>query len=302
MGAATLVCGIAAALCASGGTPEFRAGITLVKAETTVFDKQTKAPVRGLAREDFVVFDGGQARPIEDFGSDSGPLDLLLLLDVSGSMREALPKLAIAAHTALESLDAGDRAGVMAFGARCALTQPLTNDFAAVKAGILRMFVARVGEDTDISQAVRDAARYMAASAGPAKRAILIMTDNMQETPIPDDEVERALFDADAVLDAVVIRGLLPTPHIVHPGVLRFAPTTGGEVIEGNHPGPLVAEMIERIRSRYSIHFRPVQTQSNRPRRIRVDLAPAARRRYPNAVVRARGSYSTALLSSPRNR
>jgi VWFA-related protein len=291
MAAGTLVCAIAAALYAGGGTPEFRAGITLVKAEATVYDKQTKAPIRGLAREDFLVFDSGQPRPIEYFGSDSGPLDLLLLLDVSGSMRESLPKIAVAAHTALESLNAGDRAGVMAFGARCALTGPLTSDFDAVKTGILRTFVARVGEDTDISQAVHGAAQYMATSAGPAKRAILIMTDNMQETSIPDDEVEKALFAADAVLDAVVVRGLLPMPHIVHPGVLRFAPSTGGEVIEGNHPGPLLAEMIEHIRSRYSIHFRPDEAESNRPRRIRVELAPAARKKYPNAVVRARGAY-----------
>jgi VWFA-related protein len=296
-----LVCAISAAFYASGGTPEFRAGITLVKAETTVCDKHTKTPIRGLAREDFLVFDGGQARPIEHFGTDSGPLDLLLLLDVSGSMREELPRVAVAAHTALQTLNAGDRAGVMAFGARYALTEPLTSDFDAVKSGILRMFIARVGEDTDISQAVRGAAQYMAASAGPAKRAILIMTDNMQETPIPDDEVERALFDADAVLDAVVIRGLLPMPHVVHPGVLRFAPNTGGEVIEGNHPGPLVAEMIERIRSRYSIHFRPVATESSRPRRIRVELSPAARRKYPNAVVRARGSYYAGAGATSRN-
>jgi hypothetical protein len=49
--------------------------------------------------------------------------------------------------------------------------------------------------------------------------------------------------------------------------------------------------MIERIRSRYSIHFRPVETESSRPRRIRVELSSAARRKYPNAVVRARSNY-----------
>jgi hypothetical protein len=117
------------------------------------------------------------------------------------------------------------------------------------------------------------------------------MTDNMQITEIPDSEVERSLFGAGAVLDAVLIRGLLPTVHVVHPGVLRFAPATGGEVIEGRRPGPLLTQMIERIRSRYSIQFRPVDASPGRARRIRVELSAAARKKYPNAVVRARGSY-----------
>jgi hypothetical protein len=292
LGGGAIVCAICMVLCAA--PPDFRGGVTLVKAETTVFDKQTKAPLRNLAREDFVVFDGDQQRAIEYFGDDSGPLDLVLLLDVSGSMREALPKVAVAAHMALENLKDTDRAGVIAFGARYSVVQPLTHDFDSVVSGILRTFVERVGEDTDISQAVRGAAGYVAQDGGQSRRAILIMTDNMQETEIPDSEVERSLFGADAVLDAVLIRGFLPNVHVVHPGVLRFAPVTGGEVIEGRQPGPLLAQMIERIRSRYSIQFRPVDASPARARRIRVELSAEARKKYPNAVVRARGSYYSA--------
>jgi hypothetical protein len=42
-------------------------------------------------------------------------LDLLLLLDVSGSVREILPEIANSAADALASLQPGDRAAVMAF-------------------------------------------------------------------------------------------------------------------------------------------------------------------------------------------
>jgi len=285
---------VALALCATAAPPTFQGGITLVKTETTVFDKQTKIPIRNLTREDFVVFDGDEPRAIEYFGDDSGPLDLVLLLDVSGSMREVLPKVAVSAHTALENLNDADRAGVMAFGARCSVVQPLTHDFDSVVSGILRTFVARVGEDTDISQALRGAAEYVGRDGGSSRRAILIMTDNMQVTSIPDSDVEKSLFDADAVLDAVMIRGFLPTVHVAHPGVLRFAPATGGEVIEGRQPAPLLAQMIERIRSRYSIQFRPVDASPDRARRIRVELTGTARKKYPNAVVRARARYYSA--------
>src|SRR5436305_4779715 len=52
-----------AALCAlslalrAGEAPTFRSGVTLVKAETYVFDRDTKAPIRGLTAHDFSVFD-----------------------------------------------------------------------------------------------------------------------------------------------------------------------------------------------------------------------------------------------------
>lgn len=272
-------------------SPDFHSDVRLVKVETYVYDKVTKAPISGLKQSDFAIFDGDEQRPIAWFSSDSGPLDLMLLLDVSGSMRQALPRVAVQADIALKTLRDRDRAGVIAFGAHCEITQDLTGDFDAVTKGILRTFLARVGGDTDISTAIRGAAKYMAGYGGTSKRGILIVTDNEQVTTVPDEEVEKALFDADTVLDAVIVHGGLPMPHLVHPGVLRFVPKTGGEVVEGNHPDELIAEMIERIRARYSIHFQPVKTDSKAARRIRVELTAAAMAKYPNAAIRARKSY-----------
>jgi hypothetical protein len=80
-------------------------------------------------------------------------------------------------------------------------------------------------------------------------------------------------------------------PHVTHPGILGFARNTGGEVIEGNQPAERLAELIRRIKARYSIHFRPVETTAAAPRRIRVELSEEARKRYPRAGVRARRIY-----------
>ena len=117
------------------------------------------------------------------------------------------------------------------------------------------------------------------------------MTDNIQATHVPDTLVEDQLFEASAVLDGLLVRGRIALPHIVQSGVLRFAARTGGDVVESNRPGERLAEMIRRIKSRYSIHFHPADSVSAHPRKIRIELTAPARRRYPAAIVRSRTRY-----------
>jgi von Willebrand factor type A domain/PQQ-like domain len=275
----------------SAGVPTFHTGVSLVKVDAYVYDRQTHAPIVDLSASDFTIYDDDEPREIAYFANDSGALDLLFLLDVSGSVREILPQVANCAADALSVFETGDRAAVMAFTRTTALTQPLTADFRAAAQGIRVAMALRIGLDTDINQALWSAADYLHGSGGAARRVILILTDNMQETRIPDSLVDEQLSEAGAVLDGLLLRGPVALPHVTHPGILGFARNTGGEVIEGNRPAARLAEMIRRIKFRYSIHFRPVESSSPRPRRIRVELTAEARRRYPNAVVRARRIY-----------
>jgi hypothetical protein len=286
---------IAVALSLSGllpaaDLPTYSATIKLVRTDAYVYDRQTRAPIVVLQASDFTVSDEDQSRPIVYFADDTGPLDLLLL-DVSGSMRELLPQVAERAATALSVLQKDDRAGVMAFTKTTVLLQPLTADSDAVTHGIRAALSARIGLDTDINQALWAAADYLHQAGSAARRAILILTDNVQDTNVPDSLVDEQISNAGAVLDGLLLRGPIPMPHVTHPGILGFARNSGGEVIEGNQPAERLAEMIRRIKFRYSLHFRPVESNSARPRKIRVGLTDEARRRYPKAVIRARRFY-----------
>jgi len=188
-------------------------------------------------------------------------------------------------------LDDKDRAAVMAFSRTTALTQPLTGTAEAVAEGIRTATKIAIGLDTDINQAVWSAANYLHAAGDSRKRAILILTDNLQETHVPDALVDEQLSECGAVLDGFLLHGAIALPRITHPGIVGFARNTGGEVIEGNQPAAHLGEMIRRIKQRYSIHFRPVAVNTPEPRKIRIDLTPEARRRYPDAVVRSRRLY-----------
>lgn len=279
------------ALLPASDSPTFHTSVALVKADVEVYDRQTRSPILDLNASDFTVRDEDQPRDIVYFGYDSGPVDILLLLDVSGSVQEILPKIASCATDALSTLGEENRAAVMAFTKTSALTQPLTHDFRAVAEGIRATLSLRIGLDTDINQAVWSAANYLHDAGGTSRRAVLVITDNMQETRIPDPVVEEQLGEASAVLDGLLVRGPVGLPHIGYPGILGFARKTGGEVIEGNQASSRLAEMIRRIKFRYSIHFHPVETQSTKPRRIHIELTADALRRYPHALVRARRMY-----------
>ena len=138
----------------AAGTSVFRGEITLVKVEARVYDRVTSQPIRNLQSSDFAVCDEDQPRDIVYFGADSSPLDVLLLLDVSGSMRELLPSIAAQAVDALGRLRPDDRVGVMAFAKSWTLLTPFSADFRAAAQGISRAMYAQVGTDTDISKAV----------------------------------------------------------------------------------------------------------------------------------------------------
>jgi von Willebrand factor type A domain len=288
------------ALAKSADITTFRTTVSLVKVDAYVYDRQTHAPILDLQATDFKVLDEDQPRDIVFFGDDAGPLDLLLLLDISGSVRDMLPQIADSAAGALSALQQEDRCGVMAFTKTTAVTQPLTDVLKEVARGIRDAMTRRIGNDTDINQALWAAADCLHASGAPARRAILIITDNMQVTQIPDSLVDEQLSEAGAVLDGLLLRGPLGLPHLTHPGILAFARNSGGEVIEGNHPAGQLAEMIRRIKFRYSIHFRPVETKSPQPRKIHIELSAEARRRRPNAVIRTRRIYFPLATYKPK--
>ena len=81
----------------------FRGGISLVKVDAQVLDRGGRI-VAGLKASDFQILDEGQPQKIAYFGRESEPLDLVLLLDVSGSMYRHLEQLADAARASLKQL------------------------------------------------------------------------------------------------------------------------------------------------------------------------------------------------------
>src|SRR5690348_12701707 len=86
-----------------GQTPTFRAGVTLVKVDASAANPNGRI-ISDLSRNDFEILDEGVPQPIVYFDHESEPLELLLLLDVSGSMHRSLMDLSATARAALRPL------------------------------------------------------------------------------------------------------------------------------------------------------------------------------------------------------
>ena len=71
--------------------------------------------VRGLKQQDFEVFEDGIAQPIASLVSEDAPLDLVLAIDVSGSMEKSLVEVKPAVKLLLSRLRPGDAATLVGF-------------------------------------------------------------------------------------------------------------------------------------------------------------------------------------------
>ncbi len=256
-----------------------------------------------LTQRDFEILDDGEPQSILYFDHESEPLDLLLLLDVSGSMHRSLMELAGTARAALRPLGRMDRVAVMLFARESAVRQLFTGDFRLVEPEIANAVKAQdLGSGTAINAAVLAAAQYIARQPPSARRAVLIVTDNLSlNYRIPDEEVIRRLYAADATLDGILI-GKQRRPAVPRPGVyvnpdftpsdiFKLAEQTGGEAVEAKQAAESFQLMIERIRSRYRLQYQPPESAAGAFHRIQVQLTDEARRRYPRAVLRARAGY-----------
>jgi VWFA-related protein len=279
--------------------------VALVKVDARVAERNGRA-IRGLQAADFQVFDENEPQKIAHFGREAEPLDLVLLLDASGSMRRWLEELAATARAALGPLGAQDRVAVIVFAREAAVREELTGDTAGVGREIRdAVRDESLGSGTVINANIIFAARYLARQPVRGQRAILIVTDNQGlNYEVPDQDVIRQMYAADAVLNAILL-GRQRKPDPVRPGryvnpdftpsdVFKLARETGGEARESREAARSFGEMIEGIRSRYSLQYAAPGDAAGRFRRIRVELAPEARKRYPDAVVYARAGYFTA--------
>jgi VWFA-related protein len=261
--------------------------------------------IKDLTKSDFLVTDEGQPQNLVSFSHGDEPLNLMLLLDISGSMQDYVEQIAQTARDSLNHLRPGDRVAIMVFAKKTAVHQGFSDNLAETARQIGNAVTKwDVGNTTQINSAVVDAAHYMAKHAGPSgRRAILILTDNLSMSfQLTDGQVIRELNKADTVFNAIVtgraIRPDLPgpraastNPDLTPANVFHLAEETGGEWVKAGDANATFAEMIDRIRSRYMLAYHEPESTPGAFRRITVTLAPEARKKYPSAELHTRNGY-----------
>lgn len=279
-------------------TPVFRGGTTLVRVDVEV--RQGGEPVRGLQPEDFVLKDEGRVRPIRQFAAESAALDLVIAIDVSGSLRNAVDTLGRSAAEVMSKLAEGDRVALLTFAGDARVDLPLTADRAAAAAALERLLREPLRPGTSLYQAAAAAAAVVSVDGG--RPAVLMITDNRSVEPRSREaDAVRALLRGGASLNVLVIPTAGPQrladgvrlPGLPSPEDLRrIASRTGGEVAEVDDLAAALPRWLDRIRMRYSLLFAPEPAGGKAFRRIGVELSAEARKRLGKGVaVRAREGY-----------
>jgi VWFA-related protein len=183
----------------------FRSDVSLVRVDAQVVDRDNRA-ITGLRAEDFALREQGRPQKISNFASENMPVDVLLLLDVSTSMRPHIKHVADASHQALRALRDQDRIGIMVFDRSTRVRMQFRSnpqDAERELESVLRHESFNGG--TDITLGLLDAARYVGREGRlDARRAIVIVTDDQTERNRDEEAVSRALTRADAVLCALI--------------------------------------------------------------------------------------------------
>lgn len=104
--------------------PAFRSSVHLVPVFVTVTTADGSF-ARGLTKDDFTVLDDGKPQEIVSFSSEAQTISVSMILDTSGSMGSALPRVFSAARAFLDRLLPDDRAMV---GSLFYVGPPLTSD------------------------------------------------------------------------------------------------------------------------------------------------------------------------------
>ncbi len=185
----------------------FRSDVALLRVDVQALDRDNR-PIIGLCETDFILSESGKAKQIRNFQSENMPLDVVLLFDVSRSMRPHVERIVIAAHQALRVLGRDDRVAIVVFDRNSRVRLPFRSNLDDVERE-LDVTVRNEYFDggTDITRALFDTANYVGRNARPtARRAIVILTDDQTESARERDDlgVGRALAKADAILSLLL--------------------------------------------------------------------------------------------------
>jgi len=292
------------ALLAAQEGPVFRAGVALVHvdAEVTAADGRI---LTGFTKEDFRVYDERKPQAIVIFAAEEQPLDLILLFDVSRSMRAVVESVAASARQAFQELRPGDRVSVMVFNTRSRVVAPFTEDLEAVDRTIREDVLGGTFDGgTLIQQAVDDAAvRFLHEKRSQRRRAVLIITDNMGQRTRREQTVVRDFWEADALLSGLIVSnpafqtmrtvGIILGPQnlLMEAGMKGIAQKTGGDAIRADAPAQAFQDAMHRIRSRYSLYYEMPNAKPGSTRTIHAELSAEAAKRFPKSRVRARTGY-----------
>ncbi len=311
-----LMSGVAMAVFAQEATPPSSSEVVKINTDLVVLDaqvlrKKDGRAITSLRREDFLLSEDGQRQEIVHFSQDRLPLSILLLLDLSASVRPVIEEIRNGALQALDHLRPEDEVALMTFADQTRLLQDFTRDRKIIVEQISRTLEKSfVGVGTAIHTSLYDAVLQMdKAHDRLSRRVIIVVTDNIATmhsftNPTISAVNERLLEHSTTVCGLVIGGETSKTLKMFMRGraekynwtvrVDEFAEPTGGEVMvaEASSVNQRLAELISHLRTRYSIGYSPTNNiRDGKFRKINLSLTTDTQKREGEIQIKTRQGY-----------
>jgi VWFA-related protein len=306
--------------------PVYRVTVRLEVVDAQVVSKKNKHAVSSLKRQDFELYEDNVRQEITSFSQDEQPLSVVVLFDLTDSVRPVLLALAEGALEALQHLKPEDEVAVMTYAASTHLVQDFTTNRGLAAAAIVKASRTKSDEAAFFNEGIFQAATLLGQARNPASRHVIIwLTDDVPN--IPSDEVrerygrslragllhteKEAMAQAlktDTVVCTLLKRSEISDQEDAHrdtakilgqmmypPGEVRkYAQLTGGEVVEssGKKLKLKLAELIDDLRLRYSLSYHPSAAKpAGKFCAIKIKLTPEIKKSQGELLVKAKQGY-----------
>ncbi len=294
----------------------------LVLIPVWVTEKKTGLPIRGLEKEDFVLFENGVPQPITFFGQEDRPLSLLLLVEA-----RFVEEIVQATRVLLGRLSLEDEVALMIFHGSPCLVQAFTTEKAVVIKKLRDLVSELWNQESGVPErcwgvykriddrhsllwtSIGEGTDYLLrASEQGRRRVMVVFTYNLGEGHMRNAErralkkkVLERLYQSD-----IVVSGITLTPFCLpftwaaiwfHP--LRMdvlARVTGGRMVTVTPTKALhirkLTQLVDQLRVPYICGYEPANTAHHgQLRQIEIRLSPLAKKKYKNTELRYRRTY-----------
>jgi Ca-activated chloride channel homolog len=273
-----------------------RVSSNLVMVPVSVTDPNGDS-VRDLRPEDFQVHEDGRQEPVAKLVEPGQtPVDLALLLDVSGSVSGKFEFERDAAARFLQKVwRPGDTLSIFSIGPEPQVVLPRTGELAAALARIRTVSSTR--SSTAFFDVVVAAAKFLRSSAAPESRRVEVALSDGEDNHSSENELVAALREVqrnDCIFYAINPSGPSIRLNSVslrgHEGMHRLAATTGGTAFlpaDESELDSMFARIATELRAQYLIeYYSSDQRRNGTFRQIEVSIPSR-----PELRVRARQGY-----------
>jgi Ca-activated chloride channel homolog len=240
--------------------------------------------VRGLKQQDFQIYEDGVAQPIASMVSEDAPLDLVLAIDISGSMERSLPQVKAAVKQFLTKLRSNDAVSLVGFNDTMFIVAERERDRQTREAAV-ELLTSWGG--TALYDATIRSLDLVSRDWG--RKGVVIFSDGDDRNSLSTREKAMSRVQAsDAMLYTIGFGAGAEVPQLKK-SLESYARSTGGRAFFPRHTGELDAifeQIVSELASQYVLSYASTNAkQDNTWRNIKVQVRNG---RYD---IRARRGY-----------